>query len=113
MAATVASICIPDCANGGRVAVTITDAVFFTRIRGWIHGDAHLLQHIGQALGGEDRSVPVAGAFQSDHHAVANQLIVADSFERNQFLEPRLRRIDDGRKLQDAAKQSKEPVRVA
>ena len=32
MAATVASICIPDCAKGGSVAVTITAAVFFTRM---------------------------------------------------------------------------------
>ena len=33
MAATVASICIPDCANGGSFAVTITAAVFFTKMR--------------------------------------------------------------------------------
>ena len=32
MAATVESMCIPGWAKGGRVAVTITDAVFLTRM---------------------------------------------------------------------------------
>ncbi len=106
MAATVASICIPDCANGGSVAVTITAAVFFTRISGRIHGDAHLLQHVGEALRGEQRLLPVAGALQSHNDAVANQLILADSFERDQFLEPRGRRIGGGRKLQQQPRRS-------
>ena len=73
----------------GSVAVTITAAVFFTSIVDGIHGDAHLLQHVGQALRGKERLLPVAGALQSHHDAVANQLILADSFERDQFLEPR------------------------
>ena len=100
MAATVASICIPDCAKGGSVAITITAAVFLTRMSGRIHGDAHLLQHVGEALRGKQRLLPVAGAFQPHHDAVADQLIVADSFERDQFLEPRGRRVGGRGKLQ-------------
>ena len=69
----------------------------FHQDQGRIHGDAHLLQHVGETLRGEQRLLPVASAFQSDDDAVTNQLILADSFERDQFLEPRGGRIGGGR----------------
>ena len=75
---------------------------------GWIHGDAHLLQHVGEALRGEERLLPVAGAFQSHHDAVANQLIFAHAFQRDQFLEPRGGRIGGGRKLQQQPQRSED-----
>ncbi len=55
--------------------------------QGWVHGDAHLLQHIGEALRREDGLPAIAGAIQPNHDAIADQLIVADAFERRQFLE--------------------------
>ena len=69
----------------------MTAAVFFTRMVVGIHGDAHLLQHVSETLRGEQRLLPVASALQSDDDAVTNQLILADSFQRDQFLEPRRR----------------------
>ena len=68
-----------------------------------IHGDAHLLQHVGEALRGKERLLPVAGALQSNHDAVTNQLILADAFERDQFLETRGGRIGGGRQLRSSA----------
>ena len=82
-------MCEPGCAKGGSVAVTMTAAVFFTVMAAGIHGDAHVLQHVGQTLGGEDGLLPVAGAVQADDQAVADELVVAHAFERDQFLETR------------------------
>ena len=71
------------------MAVTITAAVFFTWMAVGIDGEPHALQQIGQALRGEHGLLPVAGAGQADHQAVAHQLVVAHAFERDQFLQAR------------------------
>ena len=71
------------------MAVTITAAVLRTVISSGLHGNAHLLEKIGQTLRGEERLLAVAGAVQADHQAVADELVIAHAFERYQFLEPR------------------------
>ena len=52
-------------------------------------GDAHLLQKIRQALRRKQRLLTVARAVQAHHQAVADELVVAHAFDRNQLLEPR------------------------
>ena len=71
-----------------------------------IHGHAHLLQHICETLRGEERLLPVAGPFQPHYDAVTYQLVVADAFERHQFLQTRGRRLGQaGTREQRQAKQ--------
>ena len=69
--------------------MTITAAVFFTRMAVAGTGDAHLLQHVGQTLCGKDGQLAVAGAVQSYDQPVSDELIVAHAFERHQFLKTR------------------------
>ena len=40
---------------------------------------------------GEERLLPVARAVQTDHQAVADQLVVAHAFDGDQFLQARRR----------------------
>ncbi len=53
------------------------------------NGHAHALQHVGQALRGEDGLFTVAGTVEADDQAVADELIVAHTFERDQFFQAR------------------------
>ena len=57
--------------------------------RGGGDRNAHLQEHVGEALRGEDGLLLVAGAVEANHDAVADQLIVAYAFDRDQILEPR------------------------
>ena len=51
--------------------------------------DAHALQHVGQALRREHGLPAVARAGQSDHQAVADQLVLANAFDRRPDLSAR------------------------
>ncbi|SRR5258708_27253240 len=52
-------------------------------VRGNLH--AHALQNSGQGLDGEDRLLFVAGAVQSDDHAVADQGIFTHAFDTGEI----------------------------
>ena len=69
------------------MAVTITAAVLLTRMAVAGHGDAHALQHVGQALGGEHGLAAVARAGQADDQPVADQLVFADAFDGDEVFQ--------------------------
>jgi hypothetical protein len=56
------------------------------------HGDPKPLQHIGDRLHGKQRAVAVACAFQSDHDAVAHQLVGAHAAHLRDVLQSHRRR---------------------
>ena len=87
MAAAVESMRMPGWAKAGRVAVTITAAVFFTRM---VVGETAtpIRSSILVRLWLEKMVCwRVAGSRQPDHHAVADQLVFADAFHRNQIFQ--------------------------
>jgi len=59
------------------------------RDRGGRNRYSHLLEQIGQALRGKHSLLAVAGSIQADYQAIADELVIAHAFERNQFLQTR------------------------
>jgi len=71
------------------VAVIITAAGVGDADGGGRNGDSHALQHVRETLGGEERLTLIAGARESDHQAVPDQLVFADAFDGDQIFETR------------------------
>ena len=53
------------------------------------HGDAHSLEHIGEALSGEQGLAAIAGAGETDYETVADELVIAHAFDGDEILEAR------------------------
>ncbi len=113
MAAAVTSIFVPGCAKGGSVAVTMTEAVFATLIAVGVNRDAHLLQHVGQALGAEDRLLFVAGLVQAHNDAIADQLVIANALDRDEILETEWRLAARAAEAEASAISRIETIRMA
>jgi len=52
-----------------------------------LNAEAHTLEHVAESLHGEDGLLFVAGAGETDHEAVADELIVADAFDGSQVFQ--------------------------
>ncbi len=79
----------PGCAKAGRLAVTMTAAVFLTWMVVGSHRHPHASQHVRQSLGGEYRLNLVAGSREPHYQAVSDQLVFPHALESDQILEPR------------------------
>ena len=97
----------PGCTKGGNVAVTITAAVFLTVICVGSTVTPMREQHVGKTLSGEQGLLAVARAIESDDQSVADQLVVADAFDGDQFLQPR-----HGAEVAGRGRQDGEPGRT-